>query len=142
MLKQLQKRKNISLDDERDYSKFKIDTFKNDFVSNPETSNNISSVMSAMITQIDVDNNWDQQRGAVSMIGEQAIESDNLDGTTAADSLDDMFKQFSMDVSCDLRLSSRGPDPQKERSIADTLTQKYNRQFKIHEENDKTLEVQ
>ena len=80
-------------------------------MSNPETSNNISSVMSAMITQIDVDNNWDQQRGAVSMIGEQAIESDNLDGTTAADSLDDMFKQFSMDVSCDLRLSSRGPDP-------------------------------
>lgn len=59
----LSKRKRASLDDERDYSKFRDDVYKADFVANPETQNNISSLISAMVTQIDHDNNWDQPLG-------------------------------------------------------------------------------
>lgn len=57
-LKHLQKRKKVSLDDERDPSSFKLDAYQNDFVNNSETSNNVQSVLSAMITQIDSDKNW------------------------------------------------------------------------------------
>jgi len=39
-----------SLDDEKDYSKFKIDAYKSDFIPNPEQANHISSVLSAMVT--------------------------------------------------------------------------------------------
>ena len=41
------------MDDERDYSKFRTDVYEADFVDNPETKNKISSLISAMITQID-----------------------------------------------------------------------------------------
>jgi hypothetical protein len=53
----------VSLDDERDYSKFKIDAYKADFISNPETANNISSVLSAMITHIEENSQkpWDKE---------------------------------------------------------------------------------
>jgi len=44
------KRTHISLDDERDYSKFKTDTYFGDFVANPEISNSIGSVVSAMVS--------------------------------------------------------------------------------------------
>ena len=141
-MKELQRRKRVSIDDERDYTKFSIGAFKDDFVDNAETTNNISSVLSAMITQIDRDNNWDQERPTASMIGEQVIESDRMDNTTAADSLDDLFRQFQEDVSCDLRLKSRGPDPVPSKSLAETLDSRHNKGIKIHEENDKTLEVQ
>jgi hypothetical protein len=57
-LKILKKREKVSLDDEKDYSKFKLDVYKNDFVDNAETANNIQSVLSAMITQIESDNSW------------------------------------------------------------------------------------
>lgn len=69
-MKELQRRKRVSIDDERDYTKFSIGAFRDDFVDNAETTNNISSVLSAMITQIDRDNNWDQERPTASMIGE------------------------------------------------------------------------
>ena len=57
-LKILRKREKVSLDDEKDNSKFKLDVYKNDFVDNAETANNIQSVLSAMITQIESDNSW------------------------------------------------------------------------------------
>jgi len=52
-LKALRSSLKVSLDDERDYSKFKIDAYKKDFIANPETANNSSSVLSAMVTQIE-----------------------------------------------------------------------------------------
>ena len=76
------------------------------------------------------------------MLGEAVLNQSEIgDTSTAADSLDDMFKQFQTDVSCDLRLKSRGPDPVKEMSIAETLSSRHNRNIAIFEEQDKTLEV-
>lgn len=49
-MKKHNKRKRVSLDDERDYSQFKLDAYQNDFVDNSETANNVQSVLSAMIT--------------------------------------------------------------------------------------------
>ena len=54
----MNKRKRVSLDDERDYSQFKLDAYNKDFVDNAETANNIQSVLSAMVTQIESDNKW------------------------------------------------------------------------------------
>jgi len=44
------KRTHISLDDERDYTKFDTKTYFGDFVANPEISNSIGSVLSAMVS--------------------------------------------------------------------------------------------
>ena len=88
-----------------------------------------------MITQIEENshNPWERQ--------DQFKASD--EAATMADSLDDLFEQFNNDVSCDLKLKDRGPDPVKEASLADTLSSKYNfgRHIQIHEESDKTKEV-
>ena len=64
----LNKRKRVSLDDERDYSKFKTEVYEKDFVDNSETKNKLASILSAMVTQIDQDNNWDT-RTMPSMLG-------------------------------------------------------------------------
>ena len=50
------KRTTISLDDERDYSNFSLAAYKNDFVADPEVANSIGSVLSAMVTQIEKEN--------------------------------------------------------------------------------------
>ena len=64
----MNKRKRVSLDDERDYSKFKTEVYEKDFVDNSETKNKLASILSAMVTQIDQDNNWDT-RTMPSMLG-------------------------------------------------------------------------
>jgi len=48
----------VSLDDEKDASDFNLNTYKKDFVDNAETANNIQSVLSAMISQIENDKVW------------------------------------------------------------------------------------
>ena len=131
------------MDDERDYSLFKLDAYKKDFVDNAETANNIQSVLSAMITQIESDNKWvlapSQEKDSA---GVDAYKSEFEDGTTQAESLDDLFEEFQHDVQCGLKLKDRGPDPVEKASIADTLSSRHNKGLEIHEENDKTLEVQ
>jgi hypothetical protein len=52
-MKELQARKKVSIDEERNMGSFSIQGYQNDFVCNNETSNNISSVLSAMISQIE-----------------------------------------------------------------------------------------
>ena len=64
----MNRRKRVSLDDERDYSKFKTEFYEKDFVDNSETKNKLASILSAMVTQIDQDNNWDT-RTMPSMLG-------------------------------------------------------------------------
>ena len=109
----LAKRKKVSLDDERDYSKFRTDAYANDFVDNPETKNKISSLISAMVTQIDQDNNWDNAQGIPSALGISQMSND-FEQTTQAESLDDLFDHYAHEISCDLKLKDRGPDPVKE----------------------------
>ena len=141
-LKNLNKRTKVSLDDERDYSNFKIDAYKKDFVENAETANNITSVLSAMITQIETENNW--MLAASQEKGSAAVDPSAMadDATTQAESLDDLFEDFQHEVNCTLKLKDRGPDPIEEKSLADTLSGRHNRRIEIHEENDKTLTVQ
>ena len=96
-----------------------------------------------MITQIEVDNKWElplsQQKDA-SRLDINGSQID--DATTQAESLDDLFEEFQHDIQCGLKLKDRGPDPVEEKSIAETLSTRHNRGIEIHEENDKTLEVQ
>ena len=61
---------------------------------------------------------------------------------TQAESLDDLFEHYAHEISCDLKLKDRGPDPVKQASIAETLNFKHNNGIAIHEENDKTLEAE
>ena len=121
-IKALQSFLKTSQDDQKDYSKFKIDAYKSDFISNPETANNISSVLSAMITHIDENSQhpWDQETEEK----EDHVNSIDND-VTMAESLDDLFEEFSHEISCNLKLKDRGPDPFKESSLADTLRSKY-----------------
>ncbi len=143
-LKALSKRKKVSLDDECDPAKFSLDAYKKDFVSNSETANNIQSVLSAMITQIDADKKWElaqsQQISAGGLDNNTASAMD-VDASTQAESLNDLFEEFHHEVNCGLKLKDRGPDPVEEKSLAETLNSRHNKGLEIHEENDKTLEV-
>lgn len=96
-----------------------------------------------MVTQIEVDNKWalapSQMKDAA---GVDAFRSEiNDDATTQAESLDDLFDEFSNDVQCGLKLKDKGVDPVQSASLAETLSSRHNRGLEIHEENDKTLEV-
>ena len=147
-MKLLNKRKKASLDDERDYTSFSLDAYNKDFVSNSETANNIQSVLSAMITQIETDKKWvmaaSQEKGGSKLDAIGGPSSEIMGGedvTTQAESLDDLFDEFQHEVQCGLKLKDRGPDPVEEKSLAETLGSRHNRGIEIHEENDKTLEV-
>lgn len=59
-IESLKQRLKVSVDDERDYTKFDDSVFKKDFVKNDETANNISSTLSAMVSQIELDNQIDR----------------------------------------------------------------------------------
>ena len=142
-MKVLNRRKRVSLDDERDYSNFNINVYKKDFVDNSETANNVQSVLSAMITQIETENSFSlakSQEKTPGMDMQQRSEVD--DNTTMGESLDDLFDEFSHEVHCNLKLADRGADPVQEKSLAETLETRHNRGIEIHEEDDKTLEVQ
>lgn len=98
-----------------------------------------------MVTQIEVDNKWalsasKQQEGVSGMDAYRSEAND--DATTQAESLDDLFDEFSNDVQCSLKLKDKGGDPIQSASLAETLSSRHNRGLEIHEENDKTLEVQ
>ena len=94
-----------------------------------------------MITQIEVDNTWalaaSQEKGPAGVESQEEVEV-----STQAESLDELFESFHHDVQCGLKLKDRGPDPVEGRSIAETLESRHNRGIQIHEEHDKTLEVQ
>ena len=79
----------MSLDDEKDFSQFNIDAYKADFVDNAETANNISSVLSAMVTHIDENSLFNKQAKETSRMQPNETQ---MDQTTAADSLEDLFE--------------------------------------------------
>ena len=91
-----------------------------------------------MVTQIEENSQkpWENTNS-------QQLKVTQGDDETMADSLDDLFEQFNFDITCDLKLQDRGPDPAKEASLADTLSSKYNfgGRIQIHDESDKTKEV-
>jgi len=123
--KHLQARLKVSLDDETDYSNFKINTYKNDFVDNQETSNAISSVLSAMVTQIETDNNDFLEMQKSVEKGQDGIESLG-EAPTEAETLDDLFEHYNNEISFDLKLKDRGQDQVQEASLAETFTKGYN----------------
>lgn len=110
-LKFLNKRKRVSLDDERDYANFNINVYKKDFVDNSETANNVQSVLSAMITQIESENTYNLAKSQEKTPGVDVDRFDIDDNTTMAESLDDLFDDFNSEVHCNLKLADRGPDP-------------------------------
>lgn len=92
-----------------------------------------------MVTQIDQDNNWDAKVTMGSGLGVSQLSEE---APTAAESLDDLFEHFANEISCDLKLKERGPDEVKGKSLAESLDVKHNRGIELHEEHDRTLEVE
>ena len=64
------------------------------------------------------------------------------DVPTQAESLDDLFDHFANEISCDLKLKERGPDEDKGKRLAEAFDVKHNRGIDLHEESDRTLEVE
>jgi hypothetical protein len=127
-MQDLMRRSKRSLDDE-DKSTFSLKTYANDFVDNPETSNNISSMLSAMITHIDA-------------LSKPEVVEKSEESTAGETNIDEMFESFAFDIACDLGLKNRGPDPVTA-SFHDTISSfnYLNPAIKIDEETNKSLHV-
>ena len=102
--------------------------YSNEFVANSETINNISSMLSAMITHINAQSK-----------PEENVKSE---ASTAGDTnIDELFESFAFDIACDLGLKDKGPDP-IEPSFHDTISSyNLNPAIKIEEETNKSLNV-
>jgi hypothetical protein len=87
-----------------------------------------------MITQID---SHPEQRDGLPCRGQSTAEA-----SVENDNLDDMFEHFSREICCDLKLGERDPDPAPCENPSIQLQNKYNKDLKLHEESDRTLEVQ
>ena len=134
------KRTHISLDDERDYTKFKMSTYNSDFVANPEIANSIGSVLSAMVTQIETDHAslFVNQRSPRGDITERS--DANMASTADASMLDDIFERYHSEISCDLKLMSRGEDPLEIEPHVETMTERVGTtSIEIQDEMDATL---
>jgi hypothetical protein len=119
-----------SLDDEPQSKPFDMSAYLNDFVQNSETSNNISSVLSAMVTHIESANKG--QNGKP----EAAAEPSTADDTD----IDSLFAQFEHQINCDLSLADRGEDA-VDCAPLDNDSSKINLGMQIHDQINKTLEV-
>jgi hypothetical protein len=64
---------------------------------------------------------------------------------TRDETLDDIFEHFGHEISCDLKLKDRGPDPVPDPSMSDTISSKMdfgqNAKFQLFDESDKTKRV-
>jgi len=129
-LAELIKKSKRSLDDEPSATSFDMSAYKSDFVQNPETSNNISSVLSAMVTHISVANKGQNGRP------EQAAEPSTADDTD----IDSLFANFEHQIKCDLSLADRGED-QAESLAQDNMSSGVDLGMQIHDQINKTLEV-
>lgn len=95
--------------------------YNNDFVKNSETSNKISSILSAMVTHIEHVNQDVHETSQVVQASPNLKTS--VDASTADESaLSDIFDRYATEIACDLSLMSRGPDPVDAPNPADTLT--------------------
>lgn len=81
----------MSIDDTKDYSKFNLDVYFNDFMNNKEASNSVASIMSSMITQLTNKS--------------EIFNLEDGEKNTDADSLDDMFSSFAKDVNTSLKIT-------------------------------------
>lgn len=130
-LADLIKKSKRSLDDDPPATPFDMSCYQNDFVQNSETSNNISSVLSAMCTHISVANKGEQGRP------QQAVEPSTADDTD----LESLFSNFEHQIRCDLGMDSRGEDPAEPQGAQDNQSSKPDLGMQIHDQINKTLEV-
>lgn len=129
-MQELLRKSKRSLDDEPPAQPFDLSAYQNDFVSNSETSNNISSVLSAMMTHIESANKGQNGRPA------SPAEPSTADETN----IDDLFESFAHDIACDLNLKDRGSDP-VDLVAVDSMSSKMDLGMQIHDQINKTLEV-
>lgn len=96
-----------SLDEERDKSTYFSDkAYQKDFIPNKEASNTVSSIMSAMVTQIAAENKDH------SMMNESKLAEES----TEPESLDDLFDHYHKEIEYDTNLAEREP-PDEEFSM-------------------------
>lgn len=88
-----------SIDEERDKKKhFSDKVYKNDFIPDKESANCVPSIMSAMISQIALEN-------------EQA--ASEVDGSTEPETLDDLFEAYKDEIAFDTNLMEREPEEEE-----------------------------
>ena len=86
-----------SIDDEREPSHFKDATYKKDFINDRQISNQINSIVSAMVSQISVENTHNESHF-----------TGNEEETE--DTLDDLFESYSKEIAMDNGLIDRVGD--------------------------------
>jgi hypothetical protein len=126
-LQELIRKSKRSLDDEPQ-APFDMSAYKTDFVQNSETSNNISSVLSAMVTHISTANKG--QNGRPEAEPSTAEETD----------IDSLFANFEHSIRCDLAMEDRGQDP-CETVQQDHQSSNLDLGMQIHDQINRTLEV-
>ena len=86
------------MDDTRDPSYFKFDIYKKDFINSRESKNCLSSILSAMVTQIangepNLTLQTQPDEPAAGSIAEASTEPDSID-----DIMDEMFQELKYDL--------------------------------------------
>ena len=92
-----------SLEEHRPEGYFTDKVYKKDFIPNPEVSNNVSSIMSAMVSQIALDNQG-------SMMSEQSNAGDE---STQPETLNDLFEDYQREIAYDCGLADREPEDEE-----------------------------
>ena len=88
------------MDDKYYLDSYSLDKYQSSFVPSKEVQNSISSIMSAMVSQIAEENSYEdiyQENLQKKLITEQ-----DQSGSTGEDTIDDLFDSFSTNVDYDL----------------------------------------
>lgn len=89
-----------SLDEEKQPSDFSNKIYKNDFIPDKESTNSVPAILSAMVSQIAIDN---------TNLGE-TVRDDDFEASTEAETLDDLFKDYEREIAIETNLMQREPE--------------------------------
>ena len=98
-IKELKDKLKDSLDDKYDIKDFKLDEYRKAMVSQKETQNTVSSIMSAMVSQIAVENSYMQ-------VYDECQDKAKVE---EAENLYDLFDELNTELSYAFKFVSRPP---------------------------------
>ena len=102
-IKELLRLSRRSIDEERDKeTHFSDKVYKSDFIPDKESINCVPSILSAMVSQIAVEN--------AQVAGSQDLEADN---STEPETLDDIFENYQREIAYDTNLMEREPEEEE-----------------------------
>lgn len=109
-----------SIDEERDKKHFNDKVYKRDFIPDKESANCVPAIMSAMISQIAVEN--------------EAAAASEAEASTEPETLDDLFESFKEEIAIDTQLKER--EPEEEEYVQPTIKGVLPTDFNVYETYD------